>query len=52
MTLGDFIADLRDDLDVGSSMIDEVIVFMAASSWVQLWRHTGSDETWISAVGA
>lgn len=47
MTLGDFIAELR-DLDVGSPMIDEVIVYMAASSWVQLWRHKGSDETWIS----
>lgn len=42
MTLGDFIAELR-DLDVGSPVIDEVIIYMAASSWVQLWRHKGSD---------
>jgi hypothetical protein len=47
MTPGDFIAELR-DLDVGLPVVDEVIIYMAASSWVQLWRHKGSDETWIS----
>ncbi|ODN84053.1 hypothetical protein, variant 2 [Cryptococcus amylolentus CBS 6039] len=48
MSLGDFIAELREDYDLRTVVVDEVLEFMTANGWVQLWKRKGKEETWIS----
>ncbi|WVQ85718.1 hypothetical protein IAT38_007884 [Cryptococcus sp. DSM 104549] len=50
MSLGDFIAELREDFDLRTVVIDEVLEHMTLHGWVQLWKHKGTEETWISVV--
>ncbi|WVN85520.1 uncharacterized protein L203_100667 [Cryptococcus depauperatus CBS 7841] len=48
MSLGDFVAELREDYDLRTVVVDEVLEHMASHGWVQLWRRKGTEETWIS----
>lgn len=47
MSLGDFIADLRDH-DLRTSLIDAILDYMVVNDWVWLWRNRDTGETWIS----
>ncbi|OXC65115.1 hypothetical protein C367_01533 [Cryptococcus neoformans Ze90-1] len=50
MALGDFIAELREDYDLRTAVVDEVLEHMAAHGWVQLWKRKGTEEAWISVT--
>lgn len=50
MALGDFIAELREDYDLRTAVVDEVLEHMTTHGWVQLWKRKGTEETWISVT--
>lgn len=50
MALGDLIAELREDYDLRTAVVDEVLEHMAAHGWVQLWKSKGTEEAWISVT--
>ena len=47
MSLGDFIADMR-DYDLRTSLIDAVLDYMVVNEWAWIWRNRDTGETWIS----
>ncbi|ALO60436.1 hypothetical protein CNC00325 [Cryptococcus deneoformans JEC21] len=50
MALGDFIAELREDYDLRTAVVDEVLEHMTTHGWVQLWKRKGTEEAWISVT--
>nr|XP_031859401.1 uncharacterized protein CI109_005243 [Kwoniella shandongensis]KAA5526473.1 hypothetical protein CI109_005243 [Kwoniella shandongensis] len=49
MTLGEFAAELR-DLNLRSSVIDDIITYMSTNGWAHTWKNEEDDDTWISVA--